>query len=59
MADLFNQKTFSLASLKVHDQFVNCVRFAPDGSVYVSAGADGKVGPAGWSGRLNLPKNLQ
>lgn len=26
-----------------HDQFVNCVRYAPDGSLFVSAGADGKI----------------
>lgn len=26
-----------------HERFVNCVRYAPDGSVFVTGGADGKV----------------
>ncbi|XP_065071602.1 WD repeat-containing protein 1-A-like [Rhopilema esculentum] len=29
-------------SKKEHSNFVNCVRYAPDGSVFASAGADGK-----------------
>lgn len=32
-----------LHSLQDHSRFVNCVRFSPDGSRYVSAGADGQV----------------
>lgn len=34
---------FFFSSLKAHKQFVNCVRYSPDGSVFVTAGADGKV----------------
>lgn len=50
---------FSPPSLKDHDQFVNCVRYAPDGSKFVSAGADGKVGHAGWSDHCKiLSRNL-
>lgn len=29
--------------LKDHSQFVNCVRFSPDGSRFATAGADGQV----------------
>lgn len=29
--------------LQDHSQFVNCVRFSPDGSRFVTAGADGQV----------------
>lgn len=28
---------------KDHSQFVNCIRFSPDGSRFVTAGADGQV----------------
>nr|XP_046240438.1 WD repeat-containing protein 1 [Scatophagus argus] len=30
-------------TLRDHSQFVNCVRFAPDGSRFVTAGADGQL----------------
>lgn len=44
---LINMHNFSFrvlfSSLKAHKQFVNCVRYSPDGSVFVTAGADGKV----------------
>lgn len=30
-------------SIKVHTRFVHCVRYSPDGSMFASAGADGKV----------------
>lgn len=32
------------SSPKDHGQFVNCIRFSPDGSRFVTAGADGQVG---------------
>lgn len=53
VADFF-KIFFLLTSLKGHDQFVNCVRYAPDGKFFVSASADGKVGHAGWSGRSRV-----
>ena len=32
-----------LLLLKDHSNFVNCVRFSPDGERFVTAGADGQV----------------
>jgi WD40 repeat protein len=29
--------------LQEHTNFVNVVRFSPDGSIFITAGADGKV----------------
>lgn len=34
---------FIFFHLKDHSQFVNCIRFSPDGSRFVTAGADGQV----------------
>ena len=29
-----------------HTNFVNCVRYSPNGEIFISAGADGKVSVA-------------
>ena len=35
--------TYQFSIPQEHTNFVNCVRYAPDGSVFATAGADGKV----------------
>lgn len=42
-ADLTSFSFFPSRLLKDHSQFVNCVRFSPDGSRFATAGADGQV----------------
>uniref|UniRef100_A0A8C6PZM7 WD repeat domain 1 n=1 Tax=Nothobranchius furzeri TaxID=105023 RepID=A0A8C6PZM7_NOTFU len=38
-----NGKCVIIRNIDDHSQFVNCVRFSPDGSRFVTAGADGQI----------------
>uniref|UniRef100_A0AAY5EFC1 Anaphase-promoting complex subunit 4 WD40 domain-containing protein n=1 Tax=Electrophorus electricus TaxID=8005 RepID=A0AAY5EFC1_ELEEL len=38
-----NGKSVIIRNINEHGRFVNCVRYSPDGSRYVSAGADGQI----------------
>uniref|UniRef100_A0A3B4XY90 WD repeat domain 1 n=1 Tax=Seriola lalandi dorsalis TaxID=1841481 RepID=A0A3B4XY90_SERLL len=38
-----NGKCVVIRNIEDHSQFVNCVRFSPDGSRFVTAGADGQI----------------
>ncbi|KAJ0069043.1 hypothetical protein NL108_016658, partial [Boleophthalmus pectinirostris] len=43
-AEFFEGPPFKFKfTLKEHSQFVNCVRFSPDGSHFATAGADGQI----------------
>lgn len=39
----------ALFSLQDHSRFVNSVRYSPDGELFVSGGAEGKVSGSFWS----------
>uniref|UniRef100_A0A3P9DMG4 WD repeat domain 1 n=1 Tax=Maylandia zebra TaxID=106582 RepID=A0A3P9DMG4_9CICH len=38
-----NGKCVIIRNIEDHSQFVNCIRFSPDGSRFVTAGADGQI----------------
>uniref|UniRef100_A0A3Q3IJY2 Anaphase-promoting complex subunit 4 WD40 domain-containing protein n=1 Tax=Monopterus albus TaxID=43700 RepID=A0A3Q3IJY2_MONAL len=38
-----NGKCVIIRNIEDHSQFVNCVRFSPDGNVFATAGADGQI----------------